>query len=175
VRSDVRRSIALLIAAAFVLAACGNQPTVDLPVQRVSMRLTDSSPAFGLKLVDRLLSEPDTGNVFISPLSATILLSMVASAAQGETRAAMLAALGLDPKVDPTGEISATIARLAKSDSSAQLELAQAVWAQKGLTLSPAYVRKLREDYKADLANLDFGSRDAPGVVNRWVDNATHH
>ena len=55
------------------------------------MRLTDSTSTFGIRLVDQLLAEPGAGNVFISPLSATILLSMAASAAHGETRTAMLA------------------------------------------------------------------------------------
>jgi serpin B len=171
---DMRRLTVALVVAAFLLPACGAE-TPGAQVQHVSMKLTDSSTGFGLKLLDRLLTEREAGNVFISPLSATILLSMVASAAHGDTRAAMLTALGLDPKVDPSAEISATIKRLAQSDANAQLELAQAVWVQNGLALSPAYVTRLRNDYRAQLANLDFGSPDAPGVVNRWVDNATHH
>ena len=169
------RSIAALVVSLFALTACGSEPAVAVPVQRVSMKLTDSSPAFGLKLLDQLLAESDADNVFISPLSASIMLSMAASASQGETRTAMLKALGLDPNVDPGAEIAATLKRLAQSDANAQLELAQAVWAQKGLALSPAYVQKLRDDYRAELANLDFQSPDAPGVVNRWVDQATHH
>src|SRR4051812_25750275 len=144
--------------ATFALTACGTAPAVSLPVQRVSMKLTDASPAFGLKLVDELLAEPGAGNVFISPLSASIMLAMAASASQGETQARMLKALGLDPNTDPSPELAATIQRLTRSDSSVQLELAQAVWAQEGLKLSPPYVAKLRDDYKAELGNLDFGS-----------------
>jgi serine protease inhibitor len=67
-----------------------------------------------------------------------------------------------------------TIDRLLQSDPSIQLELAQAVWAQKGLTLNPAYVATLSKDYHAQIANLDFQSPGVPAVVNRWVDNATH-
>jgi len=171
----MRRSMACVIVAVFALTACGTGPAVSMPVQRLSMKLTDASPAFGLKLLNQLLAERDAGNVFISPLSASIMLSMAASASQGETRAAMLKALGLDANVDPHAEIAATIKRLAQSDANAQLELAQAVWAQDGLKLSPTYIAKLRDDFKAELGNLDFTSAAAPGVVNRWVDEATHH
>jgi len=170
----MRRLIVALLVAAVVLPACGT-PAPEPPVQAVSMKLTDSTTGLGLKLVDRLLAEKGAGNVFVSPLSATILLAMVASAAQGETRTAMLKALGLDPNVDPSSEISSTIARLAQSDANAQLELAQAVWAQNGLVLSPAYVKKLRDDYRAELANVDFTQRGAVDTINRWVDGATHH
>ena len=159
---------------AIVLAACGEAPP-DPIVQHVSMSLTASSSSFGLGLLDRLLAAPGAGNVFISPLSATLALSMAASASHGDTRAAFLQTLGLDPNVDPGAQARQTIDRLLQSDPNVQLELAQAVWAQKGLTLSPAYVAQLRNDYHAQIASLDFQSPGAPAVVNRWVDNATHH
>src|SRR5690349_13927447 len=115
----MRRALALGMVAAFALTACGSEPAV-VPVQRVSMKLTDSSPAFGLKLLDHLLGEPDAGNVFISPLSATIMLAMAASASEGETRTAMLKVVGLDASGDPSAEVAATMNRLARSDANAQ-------------------------------------------------------
>jgi len=170
----MKRLLAASIVALLAVTACGTEPP-SVEVQPVSMRLTDASSGFGLKLLGQLLADPEAGNVFISPLSATILLSMVASATEGDARRQMLTSLGLDPSVDPSSEIAQTIQRLAKSDSNAQLELAQAVWAQKGLDLSPTYVAKLRDDYKAEMANLDFTSPQAVKTVNDWVDNATHH
>jgi serpin B len=169
----MRLTVGIVLAALF-LEACGGEPP-EPAVQHVSLRLTDSSSGFGLRLLDRLLAEPQAGNVFISPLSATLMLSMAASAAEGDARAGILKTLGLDLAVDPGPEIRQTIQRLAQSDANTQLELAQAVWVQKGLVLSPAYVAKLRNDYRAELANLDFHASDAPDVVNRWVDDATHH
>jgi serpin B len=139
------------------------------------MNLTDSSTGFGLALMDRLLAEPAAGNIFISPLSATLALSMAASAAKGATQASILATLGLDSSVDPSPQAKATIERLMQSDANAQLELAQAVWTKQGLALNPTYVERLRGDYRAKIANLDFTSPGAKKVVNDWIDNATHH
>jgi serine protease inhibitor len=174
VRPRPRRLIALLLLAAFGLVACGEQADTG-DVRHVSMKLTDSSAGFGLRLADLLLTEPGAGNVFISPLSATLSLSMAASAAQGQTRAAMLTGLGLDPMVDPGAEAKETLQRLVQSDANAELEIAQAVWAQNGLRLSPDYVAQLRADYMAQIDNLDFASPGAPKIVNSWVDKATHH
>jgi len=172
-RGRWRQTIAVAGLLAMLAPACG-QPQ-DQVVPHLSLRLTDSTSGFGLKLLEHLLAEPGAGNVLISPLSATLALSMAASAADGETRAAILQVLGLDPTLDPSSEARQVIDRLALSDANVQLELADAVWAQKGLTLSPAYVAKLRTDYKAQLASLDFHSPDAPATVNRWVEAATHH
>lgn len=171
--SNMRRLAAALVAVAF-LAACGSTGSQP-PVERLSLELTSSTTNFGLALLDRLLIEQDAGNVFISPLSATLALSMAASAAQGDTRAAMLRVLGFDPSTDPSGQARQTIDRLNRSDPSAQLALAQAAWAQKGLALSPSYVAKLQNDYRAELSSLDFGDPGAAGVVNRWVDEKTRH
>jgi serpin B len=103
------------------------------------------------------------------------MLSMAASAAEGQTRATVLRALGLDPSTDPSAGARQTIESLTRSDADVRLELAQAVWAERGLPLSPSYVTRLHNDYKAQIANLDFQSPGAPAVVNQWVDNATHH
>jgi len=161
---------------AVLVAGCGSAAAdIPGPVHHVSMKLTESSANFGLTLLDKLLTQSDAGNVFISPLSATIMLSMAASAAEGDTRAKMLTALGLDPSVDPSGELRQTIQRLNQSDANAQLELAQAVWVQNGLKLNAAYEAKLGNDYQSQLANLNFNDPKAPDVVNRWVDSNTHH
>ena len=161
---------------ALLVAGCGSTTAeIPGPVQHVSMKLTGASANFGLTLLDKLLAEPGAGNVFISPLSATIMLSMAASAAEGDTRAKMLTALGLDPSIDPSRELRQTIQRLNQSDANTQLELAQAVWVQNGLKLNAAYETKLRTDYQSQLANLNFNDPKAPDVVNRWVDSNTHH
>jgi serpin B len=86
-----------------------------------------------------------------------------------------MTALGLDPALDPSSQAKLTIDRLMQSDENAQLELAQGVWARKGLTMNPTYVAQLRDAYRAQIASLDFNSPSAPKVVNDWVDNATHH
>ena len=143
---------------AVLVAGCGSTAAdIPGPVHHVSMKLTESSANFGLTLLDKLLTQSDAGNVFISPLSATIMLSMAASAAKGDTRAKMLTALGLDPSVDPSGELRQTIQRLNQSDANAQLELAQAVWVQNGLKLNAAYEAKLGNDYQEIGDKLSLG------------------
>lgn len=170
----MRRFVAACFGLAILLSACGDS-SLDPVVQHVSMKVSDSSTVFGVSLLDHLLAEPGAGNVLVSPLSAELVLAIAASAAHGETRFAMMTTLGLDPSTDPSAELSATISRLVQSDGNVQLELAQAVWVQSGLLLDPSYVKKLRSEYRAQLANVDFQSPEAPRIVDRWVDSATHH
>jgi serine protease inhibitor len=168
------RGLAIVALATTCLLACGQEPA-PLPLVPVASRLADTSTPFGLQLTDRLLAQPGGGNVFVSPLSITLALSMAASGAHsGPTRDAILKTLGLDPSVDPSSDARANIERLAQSDPGALLQIANAIWIDKQLSLSPAYVAKARQDYKAPIANLDFRSPDAPNTINDWVGSATH-
>jgi serpin B len=152
---------------ATALAAC--QSASPLPLVPVASVLAASSSGFGLQLTDRLLVQDGAGNVFISPLSIELALSMAASGARGPTRDAILKTLGLDPAVDPSSDARANIERLAQTDPGALVQIANAIWIDKSLTPSPAYVAKARDDYKTPIANLDFKSPSAPKVVNDWV------
>ena len=172
-----RRLMASMALVAVLLAACQNAATPapgNTGFRLASTNLNDSSVGFGIDLADRLLARPGAGNVVISPLSATLALSMVASGAHGATRAAILSTLGLDPTIDPSTQAVETLARLVQSDPNTQLELADALWAQKGLTMNPTYVTRLEHDYKAQIGSIDFRSPDAPKAVNAWVSAATH-
>ncbi len=126
-----RRGLAVAFLLAVLMAGCG-RPESFPPVKAVSMNLTDSSTGFGMQLTDRLLAKPDAGNVFISPLSATLMLSMAASAAEDPTRASIMTTIGLDPTLDPSSQAKLTIDRLMQSDENAQLELAQACGRRRG-------------------------------------------
>jgi serine protease inhibitor len=168
------RSSAGVALSGVALLACGPQTAQPVPMVPVASILADSSTGFGVQLTDRLLSEPGASNVFVSPLSITLALSMAASGAHGPTRDAILTTLGLDPSVDPSADAGANIERLAQSDPGAVLEIANAIWIDKNLSLSPAYVAKARQDYKAPIANLDFASPGAPKTINDWVRGATH-
>src|SRR5438445_13383649 len=95
-----RRGIAAAFLGAILVAACG-QPVSFPPVRPVSMNLTDASTGFGIALTDRLLAEPNASNVFISPLSATLALSITADAARGATRASIMYTPALEPSVNP--------------------------------------------------------------------------
>jgi serine protease inhibitor len=129
------------------------------------------SRTFGLALTARLAAaSPD--NVFVSPLSAQLALAMAATGARGDTQRAMLDTLGLGglaaDRVAP--EAAALMDRLASSNC-VTVEIANGLWARRGLALDPAYVRAVRSSFRGESSPLDASS---PKVVNDWVSRATH-
>jgi serpin B len=163
---------AALVVFLLTVTGCQGQAAAPLPVRHLDSRLAVSSNDFGVELVDLLLAG---NNLVLSPLSASIALSMAASGAGGDTRSAMLTGLGLDPGADPGLEARTLTDELTAPAGSTELEIANAVWTQKG---SPpptaAYRDQLRTNYRAKLGTLDFRSPAARKTVNDWVSSATH-
>jgi len=173
---DVRgRGLTGLLVAMLAVTGClGQSSPAPAPVRHLDSRLAVSSNDFGVQLASRLLTGDD--NLVLSPLSASLALSMAASGAGRSTRTDMMQTLGLDPTGDPGSDAKALMAELTTGDGGgSQLEIANAVWTQKGQPPPTAsYAARLRTDYLAKLGTLDFGSEAAPKSVNDWVVGATH-
>ena len=170
-----------LLALALLLTACG-QALPERPVAHVcsqspsqpstdGVALADASRSFGLRLT-RLLAVDTRDNVFVSPLSAQMALAMAAYGARGTTQRAMLDAMGLGGLgADPAArEAGALIDRLTASGC-ATVEIANGLWARRGLDLDPGYLKTVQSTFKGAARPLDTGSAK---MINDWVSHATH-
>jgi len=163
----------LLVVLLALIASGGAPPRTVRPI--VQARAVASYAAaggdFGFRLLDQLLA---TGgeNVLVSPLSATLALSMANEGAGGDTRAAIQGTLGIDA---PTRDAAAALlASLADPGQGVQLDVANSAWSNRGFALRTAYVDALRTAYRAQATALDFASPRAPDRINAWVRDQTH-
>jgi serpin B len=124
----------------------------------------------GFELLARLASSPKSGNVFISPLSIGVALSMAADGAGGQTRAAILRVLGLEGDASTTN--AGLIAELA-ANRDAEVGIANALWLREDLPPKPAYVALLANDYAAQAQALHFGNPSAAEAINAWTKEHT--
>jgi serine protease inhibitor len=124
--------------------------------------------AFGLRLA-RALAPGHGPNLFLSPASASLALAMAAAGAAGDTRAAMLDALGLAAPEDAAAALLPLTGR-----DGATVEIANALWARRGLELDPDYAGTIARVFRAEAGTLDFGSPAAARTINEWVARATH-
>ena len=114
-------------------------------------------------------------NVACSPLSATMLLSMLSNAASDETAAEIASVLGYSG-TDELNELYATLAtKLPSLDPKAQLAFANSVWYEQEFTLTPTFSNIAQEYYKADIFRRDMTGK-SPNVkeeINSWVNDKT--
>ena len=133
--------------------------------------------AFGFHLLNAVQKTTPNGNVVLSPVSASLNLSMVLNGSDGETRQEMLTALSLSGS--DLAAINADNAELIKiirtPADSVTLSVADSLWTDsRRATLRPDYVKQMQTWYGAEIVNLDFSNPGAVPRINSWVAKETH-
>jgi serine protease inhibitor len=145
------------------------------PNQSVDSRLVEANTKFGFKLFQEVLKQDSNKNVFVSPTSIAIALSMTYNGASGETQQAMAKALELQgmslPDINQANE--ALKATLEKADPDVQLAIANSLWAKQGIPFKPEFLQSNQQFYKAKVTELNFSSPDATKTINGWVKENT--
>jgi serine protease inhibitor len=145
------------------------------PPPRVDRRLLAAHTRFALKLFSELRREQPAANVFISPTSIALALSMTLNGAAGDTQRAMAQALDLQGLgLGKVNKASATlIAGLQNADPEVKLAIANSLWGDKATALAPAFVKANEASYGAMLSVLDLRQPGAADTINQWVSEHT--
>jgi serpin B len=148
-----------------------NRPAND----KVDARLVSGSTNFGFKLYGEVTKQGAGKNIFISPSSVGICLAMAYNGAEGETKQAMARALEAQGmSVDELNRAySALKAALESPDPKVQLQIANSLWARKGIRLNPEFLNRNKQFYDAQVTELDFDSPEAATTINKWVSDKT--
>jgi serpin B len=147
----------------------------NVPMDDNTRRLVSGFNKFGFKLYSQILDREGGNNLFVSAPSVAQALSMAYNGAVGETKEAMSRALeiqGLNHEALNQANLQLKTI-LASSDPKVTLQVANSLWARKGLTFNPEFVRRNTEFYGAQVAVLDFEDPNAPATMNSWVKNNT--
>ena len=140
--------------------------------------LVEANTAFGLDLYAQLKSRP--GNLFFSPYSISTALAITCAGAKGQTekRMADLLHLPQDQAAVPRGfaELQRQLAE-AEKYKGIQLNIANALWAQQGHTFLPHFLDIARNDFLANVNQVEFMTRaEAARLdINQWVAQKTQN
>ena len=120
--------------------------------------------AFGFEL-HRAVAAPGE-NTVTSPLSAAVLLAMVAAGAGGSTASEMVEVLGLEDARDT--RYAALLADLT-GQSDVTLSIANSLWAADGYPFEADYLAFVRDTFGATLDEVDLGAQEAADRIDDWV------
>jgi serine protease inhibitor len=120
--------------------------------------------AFGFEL-HRQVAEP-AGNTVTSPLSASVLLAMVAAGAGGPTADEMVELLGLEEPRDT--RYAALLADLT-GESDVTLSIANSLWAAQSYSFEEDYLAFVRDSFGATVDEVDLGSPQTAERIDDWV------
>ena len=144
-----------------------------------SAGLTTAIDNFGLDLLKATSASAESkgGNVIVSPLSVHAALSMTANGATDETAKQMRAVLhtdAMDP-VEANKQWAALFAGLAARSPEQTLEIANSLWARKGIAFKQPFLDADRDHFGAQVSTLDFAKDDVAAAINAWVSRNTHN
>lgn len=153
-----------------------SSPKAQASEQAMNAKLIAANTRLSFKLFSAILQQQPDQNIFISPASVAIALSMTYNGAKGETQEAIaqtleLQGMSLEDINQGNAILRATFTHL---DPKVQLSLANSLWARKGEPFVPEFLQKNQDFYGAKITDLDFSDPSTPSIINTWVKQSTN-
>jgi len=169
------QSLMLAFLLCLATAACSTQTNSIRTLTEQEQQMVEVDNAFGFKLFSKI-NEGEDGNVFISPLSVSMVLGMALNGADGDTKQAILDTLEISGLTDEAVNQSyqSLIGLLKNLDSNVILELANSVWHASSWGVKQDYLDSTQTYFDAEVSELDFNNPAAINIVNNWVNQKTH-
>lgn len=181
------RSRTILLSLVLGVAACGGSPTeprpraalteLPRPLTPAEQSIITASNAFAFRLLDRVVAAQGDSNVFLSPLSASMVLGMALNGAANRTYDEMRSALQFGSTSQ--GDINAgyaSLMRLLRSlDPAVQMQVANSIWYTRTFPVYPSFLDSAQTYFDAEVQPLDF--TDVGGslaAINGWVNTKTN-
>jgi len=138
--------------------------------------LVDASNKFGFLMLQGLVKDEEPGtNLFISPLSIELALSMTLNGAMEETNNAMREAMQFSDMEMSKINLSFKnlMQELLSVDKRVITEIANSIWYRLGFVVEKNFIDVNKEYYNAEVNGLDFDSPNARDIINQWVSDKT--
>lgn len=144
----------------------------------VFRQLITSVNDFSFRLLREVAEREGSRSFFLSPFSVFSALALLYNGAAGDTRRAMAETLEWPGKAEALNEAFAALRdgllRPSGEDGDYRLELANSLWANQDIGLSPEFIEKAQTYFHAETKAADFRSPATVDEINQWVAEQTH-
>jgi len=169
------KKLSLILLLPFMLTNC-SKDAVQFNVSMKQKSLIEADNSFGFELFKQINSATsEDKNLFISPLSISMALSMTLNGAAGTTLEGMKTALQLPTlTTQEINEINQFLLdKLISLDPKVRLAIANSIWYRKDFYVLPDFLTTNQKYYQAQVSPLDFSGQDALKTINNWVYDQT--
>lgn len=134
-----------------------------------------SGSSFTFEFFQDITSNDGSDIVFVSPLSASLALSMTANGADEATLDEMLSVLGQDASINELNEYNRSVMDfLASGPVGIELNVANSIWVSDLFPVRSRFCKTAVRYYDATVSNLDFSDPTSPSVINNWCSENTN-
>lgn len=173
--------VCLILTTGF-LAGCKAAASYDLSkvqtsldLSKVQTSLLEGNSLFAIDIFKKLNEEDANINIFISPISISTALTMTYNGAGSTTKEAMAKALkydGIELETLNTGYKN-ILAYLNNIDRKVQLDISNSIWIRKGEKIKEDFISANKENFYAQVSEIDFQDSKAADTINNWINKAT--
>lgn len=130
---------------------------------------------FSFDLFREIALKNTAQNLFISPFSVNMALSMTLNGADTATLQSMQKGLGYGvlEKLEINKAFNEFTPFLKQVDGKVKLSLANMVWYNQDLEIQPLFRDMMVAYYQAGVESLDFSSNKATKILNKWIARET--
>lgn len=170
----------ILIGTSFILSCDFNSDDDSGELTPKQLTITDSqreliseSNLFGIELFRKISSE---SNLMISPLSASIALTMALNGADGNTATEMKSMLGYENATltDINSSYQSLVKQLIEADSKVTLKLANAAFYENSFSVKSSFIDNLKTSFSAEVKSMDFSRSSSLDAINKWASDNTN-
>ena len=178
-----RQAVHVVAIVAVLLTACGggvSDPAPRAAGDEIAVELAGSLSteeaaaagaavnAFGFDLHREVAQAGE--NTVTSPVSAAVLLAMVAAGAGGATAEEMMGVLRLE---DPRDTRTAALLADLTETGDVTLSIANSLWAAEGYPFEDDYLDHAQGIFGATVDEVDLGAEETADRIDAWVDERT--
>ncbi len=147
------------------------------PIVLALTEKVNTDNAFAFDLFKATYGSTDDANIFISPLSVNMALSMVLNGAKGATLEEMKYVMeATSYSLDDINKYNKSLQdALMNVDTTTTLTMANSIWYHNAQVVKDEFLLVNKDCYNAEVAALDFNSSDAVNEINNWVSNQTNN
>lgn len=143
----------------------------------VDKALISANTKFAFNLFRELAAEEGNKNIFVSPLSVSVALTMTYNGAGGTTKEAMAKVLEFGnmslEKVNQ--EYSNLMESLENADEQVSIMIGNSIWVTKEFEpiVKSSFIERVKTSYDSEIFTRDFGNPQTVNEINGWVDENT--
>lgn len=139
-------------------------------------KIVSPNNKLGIKLLEEIETD-DNQNLFISPTSLLIALSMVYNGADGVTKeeiSSVLEVEGIDAE-ELSQANEAFMTKLKTDTDEMELRIANSIWLNEDLHFQEGFIKNNEDYFQAMTEQIDVNDNNSANKINDWVKNATNN
>ncbi|NEN92014.1 MAG: serpin family protein [Okeania sp. SIO3H1] len=138
-------------------------------------KLVSANNKFAFQLFSEIKKIQPNENLFISPISIAIALSMTYNGARGETQKSMAKTLNFqEMNLEEINQANQELGNLLDSlNSDIKLNISNSIWTKIGIPFEQNFLQINQDIYHSQVREIDFDNPKTPEIINNWIKDNT--